>query len=144
MLCYVLGVWYSILREHVEKIVMKNDIFYCASLLLAFAAFGGMYSIKDHFLSYNVYAVFFTVILVLLSMKFSVDNAFLQFLGDNTFGIYILQRLSMIFCKHYGILQDQTTHLYILCFLITCVLSMAYSKFLKKLDARLFPQKRIA
>ena len=138
MLCYVFGIWYSKVRVHIEKIVMRSDFVYCITALLSFGAFYICGMLKHHFMFYNLYAVSFIMLLILASMKLTLDNAFLQFLGTNTFGIYILQRLPMIFCKHYGIMQDQTVSLYIMCFLITCILSLAFSGILKKLDSKLF------
>ena len=144
MLCYVFGMWYSHLREHVEKLVMRNDFVYLVTTFAAFAAFYWLRQfIYNHYLIHNLYAVVFLVLLLLISMKLRLDNGLLQFLGENTFGIYILQRIPMILLTHYGIMKYSAVNMYIACFLITCILSLIFTGCLKMIDARSFQRSRI-
>lgn len=87
---------------------------------------------------FHVYALIFMMVLLLLSMKFSLDNPLLQFLGRHIFGMYILQRLPMIALRHLGIFQNNTVTLMVVCFLITCILTLLFERFLKKMDQLLF------
>ena len=98
--------------------------------------------IYNHYLIHNLYAVVFLVLLLLISMKLRLDNGLLQFLGENTFGIYILQRIPMILLTHYGIMKYSAVNMYIACFLITCILSLIFTGCLKMIDARLFRGSR--
>lgn len=110
LLCYSIGIWYSLFRDRIEKILMGGDVIYLTALLL-------------------------------LSMKFSLDNPLLQFLGRHIFGMYILQRLPMIALRHLGIFQNNTVTLMVVCFLITCILTLLFEGFLKKMDHFLFRVK---
>lgn len=110
LLCYSMGIWYSLFRDRIEKILMGGDVIYLTALLL-------------------------------LSMKFSLDNPLLQFLGRHIFGMYILQRLPMIALRHLGIFQNNTVTLMVVCFLITCILTLLFEGFLKKMDHFLFRVK---
>lgn len=110
LLCYSMGIWYSLFRDRIEKILMGGDVIYLTALIL-------------------------------LSMKFSLDNPLLQFLGRHIFGMYILQRLPMIALRHLGIFQNNTVTLMVVCFLITCILTLLFEGFLKKMDHFLFRVK---
>lgn len=48
-------------------------------------------------------AVLFGIVVVMFTMKLKLRNKILDRLGENAFAIYILQRLAMITCKHYGL-----------------------------------------
>lgn len=55
--------------------------------------------------------------------------------------MYILQRLPMIALRHLGIFQNNTVTLMVVCFLITCILTLLFEGFLKKMDHFLFRVK---
>lgn len=144
ILCYSLGVWYSILREKMEKIVMQNDILYCAAMAFAFMAY--------HWLSgrtgkstwiYQIYALFFVILVVGVAMKISYCNAFLDFLGSHIFSIYILQRIPMMILNWKGIYKNDNASFFLLSFVLTCILALAYDFCMNKLDGLIFakPQK---
>lgn len=52
---------------------------------------------------YLIASSVFALLVVMITMKLKFDNAVLRWLGGNAFAIYILQRLAMIVCAHYGI-----------------------------------------
>lgn len=143
VLCYVLGIWYSLLHEKVEKLVMRKDILYCAAVALAFMAY--------HWLSgrigkstwvYQLYAMFFVILLVGASMKISFQNAFLDFLGRHVFSIYILQRIPMMILNWKGIYKKDNVSFFLLSFILTCILALAFDTFMKKLDVLIFCRKQ--
>lgn len=139
ILCYVLGVWYSLLRDRVEKIVMRNDIVYCLALAAAFAAWHWVgVRAKWNDWAYQLKAVLFVVLLVGVSMKLCLDNAFLQFLGKHTFSIYILQRLPMRFLSSKGVYAEDNVALFIVCFLLTCAIAIVFDSTMQKMDRLLF------
>lgn len=144
-LCYILGMWYSVLRPIVEKIACKNDLLYFATLLLAcFAFYELMRRHRINIWKYQLYAMSFVVLVVGISMKIKLDNPFLQFLGKHTFSIYILQRLPMIYFTEKGIYLENFVILFVMCFLITCVLAIVFDKVLEKMDQIIFGGKPIA
>lgn len=49
---------------------------------------------------------FFALALVFATMKLKFDNKALRWLGANAFAIYVLQRLAMIVCAHFGLHQN--------------------------------------
>ena len=142
LLCYSMGIWYSLFRERIEKILMGGDVIYLAALLGSVSAFAVFRNVANLYpWGFHVYALIFMMVLLLLSMKFSLDNPLLQFLGRHIFGMYILQRLPMIALRHLGIFQNNTVTLMVVCFLITCILTLLFEGFLKKMDHFLFRVK---
>lgn len=138
-LCYVFGMWYSALRPWVEKIVMRSGFTYCGALLAAFFGFRQLMRFQMHSSwIYQLYAVFFVILLVGISMKLRLDNPFLQFLGKHTFSIYILQRLPMRFFQERGLFADDHVTMFIFCFLLSCMLAIGFDHFLAWFDKRVF------
>ena len=139
VLCYGLGMWYSVLRPLVEKLVSKNDLRYISAVLLGFYVFRqlGRFEAVSHWV-YQAYAMAFVILMVGISMKLRMDNPFLQFLGKHTFGIYILQRLPMIYFTEKGIFVHNTVTLFIMCFLVTCIFALLFDMLTERLDRIVF------
>lgn len=139
ILCYSLGVWYSLYRGKIERIIMKNDLSYFCVLLIVIIFYGLFYSrhgINVWF--YSGWAVLFTMIVILLSLKIQFDNYFLQFLGDHVFSIYILQRLPMNALSHYGKIATHPYLSFILAFICTLFIAIAFDRFTIELDKKFF------
>lgn len=100
-----LGVWYSLLKPWIEKLMMTSEIrytFVCAvTVLLYAAAYGwrGRYGIEG----YTIWAVVFTLSVVWFTMKISVGNPVLEWFGNHVFSVYMLQRIPMILLSHWGL-----------------------------------------
>lgn len=100
ILCFPAGVWFSIKQDLVEKYMQIN---YWKLLIISFLAFGVFcYLDLPRFcgLTYNLGCVSFSVMIVLLTMKFSVNSSVLRWCGINLFPIYIYQRIPMIAISH--------------------------------------------
>lgn len=139
MLCYVLGVWFSLLRRPLEKWILRNDMTWLAALLLALAGFlflrkrmgwGPFYP--------HLCGLAFSVLLILLTAKLSLNNPFLHFLGTYTFELYLLQRIPMKLMLYHEICTEEPALFFLLSFGITCVLAVAFRRIAAKLDAVLF------
>ncbi|MDE5929617.1 MAG: acyltransferase [Muribaculaceae bacterium] len=115
VLAYPLGMYYSLYRQKIERIVSGNAwfmavlvagavfaLFYLRDVLV-FATIGyegiaGYVSLGTFLLTSGTFAF----LLVLLSMRIKIDNKILRWLGVNAFAIYILQRIAMITASHMG------------------------------------------
>ena len=108
---FPLGTWYSLLKERVEKIAMKNDIIYSFLCLVMICCYiiawnnRGNYGIEG----YSIWAVIFTLTIILFTMKISIQSEILGWFGEHVFGIYILQRIPMIVLNYFGL---TATHKY--------------------------------
>ena len=103
VLCYIAGVFYSCYRERIENVVQKSNWTYCITSIVVCICFIGIFLANKLFgnvlkinLIYNLYAILFVFIVLLVSMKFKLNNKVFTFLGQHIFWIYILQRIPMI------------------------------------------------
>lgn len=141
ILCYSAGAWYSLLKDKIEKVVCRNELTYFLSLVLVAFAFIGCRDLKKTLVYYELYAICFAFLVVLLSMKVKVDNGFLQFLGNHTFSIYILQRLPMIYVVNKCNYKSHPYFYFLMIFLITIILAIMFDYMMKKLDVLIFKEK---
>lgn len=97
-------IWYSYFKNTIEKLLMKNDIIYSCTLAIVVIAYILAFMHRwDRLLIFEIWAMLFCALMILLTMKISLQNEVLKFLGKHIFSIYILQRIPMIFLDHYGV-----------------------------------------
>jgi len=141
-LCYVMGIWYSLLREKLESLIMKNGTVYVVTMAVLLVVF--RISKKFAYISWihQINSILFMMVLIGLSMKVCFDNGFLRFMGKHVFSIYILQRLPMIYLTEKGILSNHTVGKFAVCFVSTCIMAVIFDKTMGKLDTILFPGRK--
>lgn len=95
ILCFSAGMIYSEYREHVEKIVR---LFYWPIFaLLSVTVLLLMYRCPVvRGIGWNIKAVAFSLLIVLITMRFSIRIAMLEWCGQHLFPLYIYQRIPMI------------------------------------------------
>lgn len=81
-------------------------------------------------LGHNVYSFCFVILLILLSMKFSIKNIWLTWLGRNIFPIYMYQFVYFLICERLleGALLSKIWVLIIfsICLALTCITTRLY------------------
>lgn len=142
VLCYAAGLWYSLGKEKIEKVLTNNNFIWI--IVFVAGAVGWWYS---HF--YRTLpamrileAVSFTLAVVMLSLKVSIRSKPLVWVGKYTFEIYILMRIPM---KLFGIWGLSAYNLYVYfaaTLAATLVLSFLFSKLLNVIDKLLFRTKK--
>ena len=91
VLCFPAGMVFSLLRNQIEKVVDKN---YFLSLLILVIGFLLLHELTRRVrYVYCLYAIGFSLIVVILSMKVKIKGTALNLLGKHVFGIYMIQRL---------------------------------------------------
>lgn len=132
------GMWYAYLKEHIDRLVMKNNLTYMLFMSAAIGLFVLCYKFRGGGLPvYWVYACAFVMIIVLVTMKVKIGNPVLAMLGRHIFSIYILQQISMTVFAHFG-LNGNNMLFFFLCFAVTLLMSVAFDMLMKKLDKKLF------
>ncbi len=142
VLCYAAGLWYSLGKEKIEKLLTKNNFIWI--IVFVACAVGWWYS---HFCRTLpamriLEAVLFTLSVVMLSLKISIRCKPLVWIGKYTFEIYILMRIPM---KLFGIWGLSAYNLYVYfaaTLAATLVLSFIFSKLLNGVDKLLFKTKK--
>lgn len=134
--CFPAGLWYSFFKERIETIFDKNHLFYYIALLLAVLGvlIGKPYTYRLEV--YELWTLCFTMMIVLLTMKISIYNPILHWIGEHTFEIYILQRIPMIILKHFQI--NEYHYIFgILSLILIFPLSYIFGKLLKWVDRKI-------
>ena len=100
-LCFILGFYYSLIRQYIDKLLMKDDSYYFTIISSIIVIYFYFYINKFKGLLYILMInCFFCFIVIFISMKIRFNNEFLIFLNSHSFSIYLLQRVIMNFIRH--------------------------------------------
>ncbi len=142
VLCYAAGMWYSLGKDKIEKLLTKNNVIW---LILAVAlAVGWWYVHKFRVVPALrvVEAIVFSLLVIVLSLKISINNKPLEWLGKHTFEIYVLMRIPMKLLHLWG-LKEINLYLYFFASLAaTLVICVLFSMLLKAVDKLVFKPKK--
>ena len=138
VLCYTLGMWWFAFKEEIDRLLEK-DVFRLVSVILSgglyFAAYFGRHA---NLIIDQMHYVFFVIWIVLLTSAFRIESRAFRLLGENLLGVYILQRLPMIYFSKISTIYDNTYVYFILCLIVTLAFAYLYSVFVMKNVSRLF------
>ena len=128
--CFAFGMWYSYFSNNINTILKKikmRQYFFLLTIVLMLYLFLAQYRYK-RIMAFNIAAVAFCLLLVVLMMKISFDSRILSWFGKNLFWIYILQRIPMILLQRIG-LSNTYKNIYILvCLGFTIILTIAMDR----------------
>ncbi len=140
LLCYPLGMWYAIAKPYIDKFLLKdfNRWFSVTAIMLSvFILLNDLFPIYHK--SRKIFipmALVFTLLIVLITMRVSINNGVLRWFGKRVFGIYILQRIPMIILRHFG-MNDSPLLFAAVSFAVTIVLAEIFERCMDKLDTAL-------
>lgn len=146
LICYVLGMWFSVYKTKVVDFFTKNNVVWCLFTILVIALLSLTWFVPSiKYLSMVVLLIkapLLCLLILLILLKFKISNGILRFCGIYLFEIYILQRLPMIIFKDLGIL-DVSIYLYFaICLIMTIGLAIGFKFVIKKLDCVIFKAKK--
>lgn len=146
LILFALGFYYSYFKETIEKVVMKNDITYFFILLITVCVYIVSYSFRRDLgiEVYTVWAIAFTLLTVILTMKISIENPLLKWLGQHVFSIYILQRIPMSVLAHYQLAQTHKYVFLIVSITATLFLATVFDYFTAKLSKAIWKERKSA
>ncbi len=142
------GALWSEARKQIDRIVMKSDITY----LLVLTAVLGVYVVSFFkrwsfgIEGYTVWALMFTTLLIMVTMKVNICNPLLEWFGKHIFSIYILQRIPMTLLAHFGCVESHKYISLIVVFAVTMVMALLFEKvtdFIITLINKAFSKKEI-
>lgn len=143
IILFPLGFWYSYFKNTIEKILMKNDIIYSSILSVVVIAYIFAYLHRfDKLLIYEIWAMLFCALTVMLTMKISLQNEILKFLGKHIFSIYIIQRIPMILLDHYGLSGRHKNVFLIVSFAITIAMALIFDFITGKISSAIWKPKK--
>lgn len=125
MMAFGAGVIYGINRSRIEALVKRN---YVICLAIAVVLFVSVEHIpwlgQKYWITYNLKSIAFAAMVVMATMKISVDSPLLRWHGEHLFPLYIYQRIPMmIFATlHPAAFQDARCWIY---FVISACIAIA-------------------
>jgi len=130
ILCFNLGMFVSYYKKNILNFLKdnKNYLLVLGILLLS------LIICRKHgfnYIAYELYALSFVFFVFMITLKVKVGNKVLEFLGKNTFNIYILQRIGYILFNKIGLLKYNMYLYFIASVCFTLVLSVVFDKGLK-------------
>lgn len=126
----VFGAFWSEYKTVIEKTVQRSDLTYLISL----AAVIGVYLLSffkkaEYGLPvYSLWALAFTSLVILITMKMRIRNKVLEWFGKHIFSIYILQRIPMIILQRAGCIESHRYMSLVVVFAVTMPLALIFEK----------------
>lgn len=127
LIAYSFGMIYAVYQKQFEKVLLKNR-FYIPAFVVTYLLCTYAKDRSDRLFYYEVAVVLFVMLLLLVSMKLSLRNKVLQYMGRHLFSLYMLQRLPMIALKKTAVYQNMYVYFFV-CVIITFVLSWIFDLF---------------
>ena len=135
ILCYPLGMIWSLYKEKI-RIIFQNIWIWIFGISLSFIIQSMSFIVQNIFITMISY-IAFTILIVLLTMKVSINNKILAWCGKHLFGIFILQRIPMIILKEFGIYDINIYLSFIVSVVVTLLLSAIYDALIDKVWKRI-------
>lgn len=141
ILCFPLGVAVAFWKEKMEKILSSSlkttiMILFTGTWLLI-----RIFAEKNVFV-YEIQSLLFALFVLAVSSRVTVNNKILRWLGEHSFGIYILQRLPMNLLAHYHINSEHLVVYVGGCVGATIVLAYLFNKVMPVLTKKLCEGKK--
>ena len=114
------------MKKRIDKYVIEHKVWIFLTAIIGIMAFLFYKYRWENLLYYELCAVSIAVFIVFVTMRVSISNKILFWLGKNLFPLYILQRLPMIILQ---IFELNETHIYlygILCGICMIVLAIIF------------------
>lgn len=135
LLCFPLGILYNRYQEKIDTGLKDWKRYF---LVGAFSIFLLVESHQmGNFVSYNVCACFFVLLITWITMKVKVENKILSWLGKNSFYIYIYMRIPMIMLSKVQFFSGHRYIFTVLALIGTMLLSWMMSHIQKQLDVKI-------
>lgn len=95
VLCYPLGMWYYLHREKIEQYMEHNVCYFFVTIIL-FAFYVIAHKFWYYKLVYMLTMLLFVLCIVVITMKFQINNRFLVYCGAHIQGLFLLHRIPII------------------------------------------------
>jgi hypothetical protein len=155
VLCLTLGLWYSYFKSGIERFMMKKNIIYfpITILTVGLTFFLEKFKMDDDFLAGAMsgdakffsgavaMGLAFTLSVVFITMKISVGNGALAWLGKHVFSVYIFQRMPMSIFSQVDSIYSNKYLYFVVSFAATIIIAELFDRMVAELDKKLFPRK---
>ncbi len=143
LLCFALGMVFSLIKKYIDKLLMKNDIIYGLGLGVTAFAFYYFQLNRSNSLIHYILLTFTAMALVLeLMMKLSINSSILDWFSRHIFSFFMLQRIPMLMLSHIKLTSHPVVFL-VLSFFATVVLATIFDAAMEKMDSLIFRKKKV-
>ncbi|MGI6264729.1 MAG: acyltransferase family protein [Acutalibacteraceae bacterium] len=143
LILFPLGMWLSLLKKPVAAVLMRNDVGYLAGLLVLVGVYAVAFLRRWQGIEwYTVWAVAFSLILVMITMKITFGNGILTWFGSHVFSVYILQRIPMMILEKLGVSGAHKYLFLILSLAATMALAEGFDRLVGRITGRLFARPK--
>ena len=95
VLCFISGFIFSFVKNHLDKVMIKNDIYYYMITSITIMFYNKTFT-NNNLINISIKNSLFALLIVFISMKIKFNNDFLKFLNSHSYSIYLLQRVVMM------------------------------------------------
>ena len=140
--CFPAGMMFSLVKPYIDKILMKNDIFWFSGFTLSVAGFAYFSQNRnDSQIHYGLFILFALAVIVVGMMKINVKSSVLDWFGQHIFSFFILQRIPMLLARHLGYARNGIIFI-LITFFGTLFLSVIFDAAMDKLDSIVFKKRK--
>lgn len=130
--CYNVGMFFALYKNKINQILSNKKI-YLFLLTFFFTITFFFRLMLTNVLIDILLMISFSILIILLSRKISLNNKILNWMGNYLFEIYVLQRIPMIILSKSSIFVQNIYLFFILCFIATILLAIIYRYFTDKI-----------
>ena len=136
VLCYPAGMWFSMKKDKIRELFSGRSRTYLTCTFISIAAVIALRPFTRQLFLYELWSLLFSAMVILLTMKFSLHNPILCWMGERTFWIYILQRLPMMLLQHLE--MNRYPYLFFI-LVLACIFPLAavFDRFARYADRKL-------
>ena len=135
IITFPLGMWYSFLKEKVEGLVKRKNVGLLIITIMSAVFLGWHIAIGNDIFGFC--ACIFALLIVVLTTRIKMDNKILQWLGTQSFAIYIMQRLPMNLFQYLGL--NENPYIFAAISIPSAlVIAWGFNQVLNKLDNKIF------
>lgn len=131
--CFSAGMIFSFYKDKIINLFKGNANLWKLSIIFCVFLFLLGYKLRNNLVFYELHAVLFVLIILLLMMKIKFKSKFLMFMGENVFSIYIFQRIPMMVGQYVG-LNNKVYIYFAISFGFTILISIIFEKVCKKIN----------
>lgn len=135
IITFPLGMWYSFFKEKAEGLVKRKNVGLLIITIMSAVFLGWHIAIGNDIFGFC--ACIFALLIVALTTRIKMDNKILQWLGTQSFAIYIMQRLPMNLFQSLG--WNENPYIFAAISIPSAlVIAWGFNQVLNKLDNKIF------
>lgn len=128
VLCYPIGMLWSLYRNQIEKICQKIYLWIIAVGIVGIMTVMVKMSNSDLIIYGILSMILSCLFIILITMRVSISNKILNWFGQHLFEIYLLHRIPMMICESMGVMNYNPYISFTICIASTLFLAFVFKK----------------